>query len=248
MRGWDVSREQHVYYLGWHRSPAQVGCMRQVLGPGALGRPRGIGWRGRWEGGSGWGIDVTPWLIHVNVWQNPLQCCEVISHQLIKINEKKKKESACNSGDPGSLPGSGGSLTKGNGNPLQPSCLENSIDRGAWWARVHGATKSRTCLRTNTPIFPWPWELWIPNFPWPQWSGPFFLSFLYISSTLLVTLSISEHFLWSWAARRLRTSAENSSQLKPSADRHWQCCLCWTVSQPLHLQALKAHLRHAFGL
>ena len=36
--------------------PAQVGCMRQVLGPGALGRPRGIGWRGRWEGGSGWGI------------------------------------------------------------------------------------------------------------------------------------------------------------------------------------------------
>ena len=39
--------------------------LRQVLGPGALGRPRGIGWRGRWEGG--WGIHVTPWLIHVNV-------------------------------------------------------------------------------------------------------------------------------------------------------------------------------------
>ena len=35
---------KRVYYLGWHRSPAQVGCMRQVLGPGALGRPRGIGW------------------------------------------------------------------------------------------------------------------------------------------------------------------------------------------------------------
>ena len=33
--------------------PAQAGCMRQVLGPGALGRPRGIGWRGRWEGGTG---------------------------------------------------------------------------------------------------------------------------------------------------------------------------------------------------
>ena len=90
-RGWDVSREQHVYYLGWNRSPAQVGCMRQVLRPGALGRPRGIGWRGRWEGGSGWGIHVTPWLIHFNVWQNPLQCCEVISLQLIKINEKKLK-------------------------------------------------------------------------------------------------------------------------------------------------------------
>ena len=48
-------------------SPAQVGCMRQVLGPGVLGRPRGIGWRVRWEGGSGWGIHVTPCLIHVNV-------------------------------------------------------------------------------------------------------------------------------------------------------------------------------------
>ena len=38
----------------------------------------------------GWGIHVTPWLTHVNVWQNPLKCCEVISLQLIKINEKKK--------------------------------------------------------------------------------------------------------------------------------------------------------------
>ena len=51
---------------------SQVGCMRQVLGAGALGRPRGIGWRGRWEGGSGWGTHVTPWLSHVNVWQRPL--------------------------------------------------------------------------------------------------------------------------------------------------------------------------------
>ena len=36
--------------------------MRQVLGSGALGRPCGMGWRGRWEGGSGWGIHVYPWL------------------------------------------------------------------------------------------------------------------------------------------------------------------------------------------
>ena len=82
---------KHVCYLGWNKSPAQVGCMRQVLGPGALGRPRGMGWRGRWEGGSGWGTHVTPWLIHFNVWQNPLQYCKVISLQLIKINEKKKR-------------------------------------------------------------------------------------------------------------------------------------------------------------
>ena len=65
--------------------------MRQVLGAGALGRPRGMGWRGRREGVSGWGTHVNPWLIHVNVWQKPLQYYKVISFQLIKINEKKKK-------------------------------------------------------------------------------------------------------------------------------------------------------------
>ena len=42
-----------------------------------------------WEWGSGWGTHVNPWLIHVNIWQKPLQYCKVISLQLIKINEKK---------------------------------------------------------------------------------------------------------------------------------------------------------------
>ena len=82
---------KQVYYQGWNRSPAQVGCMRQVLRAGALGRPRGMGWGGRWEGGPGWGTPVNPWLIHVNVWQKPLQYCKVNSLQLIKINLKKKK-------------------------------------------------------------------------------------------------------------------------------------------------------------
>ena len=63
--------------------------MRQVLRAGALGWPRGMGWGGRWEGASGWGTHVNPWLIHVNVWQKPLQYCKVISLQLIKIKEKK---------------------------------------------------------------------------------------------------------------------------------------------------------------
>ena len=93
-RVWCFERiaSKHVHYLWWNRSPAQVGCMRQVLGPGALGKPRGIRWRGRWERGLGWGIHVTPWLIHVNLWQNPLQYCKVISLQLIKINEKQKQK------------------------------------------------------------------------------------------------------------------------------------------------------------
>ena len=69
--------------------------MRQVLRAVALGRPRGMGWEGRWEGSSGWGTHVNPWLIHVNVWQKPLQHCKVITLQLIKINEKKMAELTC---------------------------------------------------------------------------------------------------------------------------------------------------------
>ena len=56
------------------------------------------------------------------------------------------KESACNAGDVSSTPGSGKPLRGGNGNPLQYSCLENPMDRGAWWATVHGVTTSRTGL------------------------------------------------------------------------------------------------------
>ena len=48
--------------------------------------------------------------------------------------------------DAGSIPGSGRSLVEGNGNPLQYSCLENPMDRGAWQATVHGVTKSQTRL------------------------------------------------------------------------------------------------------
>ena len=51
-----------------------------------------------------------------------------------------------NAEDVGSIPGPGKSLGEGNGKPLQYSCLENSMDRGAWWAVVHGVAKSRTQL------------------------------------------------------------------------------------------------------
>ena len=56
------------------------------------------------------------------------------------------KESACTLGDLGSMLGLGKSPEEGNGYPLQYSCLENSMDRGVWWARVHGISKRRTWL------------------------------------------------------------------------------------------------------
>ena len=53
------------------------------------------------------------------------------------------KESTCNAGDPGLTPGSGRSPGEWNGYPLQYSCQGNPMDRGAWWATVHGVAKSR---------------------------------------------------------------------------------------------------------
>jgi len=54
------------------------------------------------------------------------------------------KESTCSAGDPGSIPGSGRSPGEDNGYPLQYYFLENSMDRGAWWATVHGVAKTWT--------------------------------------------------------------------------------------------------------
>ena len=56
------------------------------------------------------------------------------------------KESACNAGDPGSIPGLGRSPGGGHGNPLQCSCLENPRDGGAWWAAIYGVKQSWTQL------------------------------------------------------------------------------------------------------
>ena len=75
--------------------------MKQITSPGWMHEASAQGWcTGMTQrdgmgtevgGGSGWGEHVNPWLIHVNVWQNPLQYCKVIRLQLIKINGKLKK-------------------------------------------------------------------------------------------------------------------------------------------------------------
>ena len=61
------------------------------------------------------------------------------------------KESACTAGDLGLIPGSGGSPREGNDNPLQYSCLENLMDRGAWQATVRGVARIRHDLATKPP-------------------------------------------------------------------------------------------------
>ena len=60
------------------------------------------------------------------------------------------KAPTCNAGDPGSIPGLGRSPREGNGNPLQYSCLEKSMDRGARWATVHGVAKSWIQLKQHS--------------------------------------------------------------------------------------------------
>ena len=86
---------------------------------------------------------------------SPLRhCLEVDSFSLAnKYQPPINKASAYNSGDLGLIPGSGRSPGEGNGNPLQYSCLENSMDGGAWQATVHGVAKNRTRLSDFTFTF-----------------------------------------------------------------------------------------------
>ena len=78
-----LSSVKQIASPGWMRETSAQGWYTGKTQRDAMGREAG--------GGSGWGTHVNPWLIHVRVWQNPLQYCKVIGLQLIKINVKKKK-------------------------------------------------------------------------------------------------------------------------------------------------------------
>ena len=79
---------KHVYYLGWNRSPAHLDAWDKCSGLVRWKDP--VGGVGGVRGDRVGEYMLSSWLIHVNVWQKPLQYCKVISLQLIKINEKKK--------------------------------------------------------------------------------------------------------------------------------------------------------------
>ena len=92
-----------------------------------------------------WWCQLWHWLINVNLLIIFTSSGGICVSSMIP-GGSDHKESACNVGDLGSIPGLGRSLREGNGNPLQHSCLENPKDEGAWWATVRGLTKSWTGL------------------------------------------------------------------------------------------------------
>ena len=82
-------------------------------------------------------------IISCNIHSNPVRSGPLFS---------EVKASACNAGDLGSVPRSGRSPGEGNGSPFQYSCLENPMDRGAWWATVHRVSNSWTRLSDLTNL------------------------------------------------------------------------------------------------
>ena len=90
-------------------------------------------------------------MFHLFTWRQVTQACFLEGNVLNRMymgfsHGSASKEPACKAGDLGSIPGFGRSTGEGNGHPLQYSGLENSMERGAWQATVHGVAKSRTQL------------------------------------------------------------------------------------------------------
>ena len=95
------------------------------------------------------------------------------------------KESACNAGDLGSIPGSGRPPGEGNGNPLQYSCLESLMERGAWQSTVHGVARGGHNLVTKLP--PLPLVIVVKKEKYPE-VGYFYLFILYWESLITISL------------------------------------------------------------
>ena len=113
------------------------------------------------------------------------------------------KESTCNAGDPGSFPGSGRSPGGGNGHPLQYSCLENPVDRGAWWVYLPGGCKEldmterqpRGTWWINKWVGGWICSWWIDGGKYRWLDGLVNGLVMYISHCVKVNINISLHSL-----------------------------------------------------
>ena len=117
-------------------------------------RVRSLGWEDRLEKGTATHSSILGWRIPRGHKFLDMQFFALISSLIVLCLENTMgfpggsvgKESAYNAGEADSIPGSQRSPGKGNGNPLQYSCLENPMDRGTWWATVHEVTNSWTWL------------------------------------------------------------------------------------------------------
>ena len=108
-----------------------------------------------------WYFDVPP-LFLISTQKDNL-CCYLVSRA---SQVAGGEELPGNSGDAGLIPGSGRSAGEGNGNPLQYSCLRNPMDRGVWWATVHGVAKVRQDLATK-PLSKYVLAIWLsPPLSW----------------------------------------------------------------------------------
>ena len=87
-------------------------------------------------------VELLIMRIELRIIRMPILIGSSFLSKSMNVGFSVSKESACSAGYLGSIPRLGRSPGEGNGNPLQYSCLENLIDRGAWWAVVHGVTKS----------------------------------------------------------------------------------------------------------
>ena len=123
------------------------------------------------------------------------------------------KDSACNAGDRGSIPGSGRCPGEGNGSPLQHSCLENPMDRGAWRGAVHGVAKSQTQLKWLSTQHSR--TLFVPTQTWkpPKWLSA--VELVNDSVSFPAVLSISESVLLLPADLRINHSINTVWPKKP---------------------------------
>ena len=127
------------------------------------------------------------------------------------------KNPPANAGDSNSIPGSGRSPGEGNGNPFQYSCLENPMNRGAWWATVHGVTKSRTSPSEHTLthfIIHWKYTYEWMKINVMGYQNPLIIQILCPSSLILNLCSSSIFsFKWTCSLRQWAGCSGQSSHL-----------------------------------
>ena len=133
------------------------------------------------------------------------------THLCVKLTSpggSDSKASVYNAGDLGLIPGSERSPGEGNGNPLQYYCPENPIDRGAWWATVHGVAKSRTRLSDFTFTF----TTLYGHSSWHPWN---------------YNSNIKDH--WSQVSHydRYNEKVHNIGRITRMWQRHWVSRCCW---------------------